>query len=160
MDSTSNTVDATQRGRAGAAKGSKWYAAGLAFECQSSGNCCSGAPGYVWVTKAEVRAIAKLLANKSGWLEKTHLRRVGLRYSLTERPGGDCIFLERNGDRCTRCAIHAVKPRQCRTWPFWDYNLKSPDHWNEAANTCPGINRGKRYTLVQINQIRADGKST
>ena len=136
-----------------------WYAAGLAFECQQSGNCCSGAPGYVWVTKAEIRSIARHLGCEDGWLAKTHLRRVGFRYSLTERRNGDCIFLKREGG-CTRCTINAVKPRQCRTWPFWKDNLKSPETWNEAARKCPGINQGQRYTLVRINTIRTRGEST
>lgn len=136
-----------------------WYAAGLAFECQQSGNCCSGAPGYVWVTKAEIKAIAQFLGLEDGWLTKKHLRRVGIRHSLTEKRGGDCIFLERTGG-CTRCTINSVKPRQCRTWPFWDHNLKSPEHWNEAASGCPGMNKGRKYTLVQINTIRTQGEST
>lgn len=131
----------------------KWYAAGLAFECQQSGNCCSGAPGYVWVTRDEVKAIAKFLGRTDGTLSKAHLRRVALRQSLTERANGDCVFLERSNG-CTKCSIHPVKPMQCRTWPFWDSNLKSPAAWNQAAETCPGINRGQSYGFVEIEKIR------
>lgn len=140
--------------RAKSARSSKWYAAGLAFECQRSGNCCSGAPGYVWVTKAEIAAIARFLGRKDDWLDKAHLRRVGLRYSLTELPGGDCVFLDHDKNGCTTCRIHPVKPTQCRTWPFWDYNLKSPDTWAEAGRRCPGVNRGKMHDFVQIEAIR------
>lgn len=136
-----------------------WYAAGLSFECRQSGNCCSGAPGYVWVTKAEIEAIARFLGKTDGKLDKTHLRRVGLRHSLTEKKGGDCIFLERKGG-CISCRIHEVKPQQCRAWPFWDSNLKSPEAWNEAGRSCPGINRGGKYTYVQIEQIRINRTST
>lgn len=152
---------ATTMGRAKQTKTEKdvWYAAGLAFECQQSGNCCSGAPGYVWVTKADIKNIAEYIGRKDGWLTKKHLRRVGFRHSLTEKPGGDCIFLERSGG-CTTCSINPVKPRQCRTWPFWDSNLKSPEHWNDAARGCPGMNKGEQYTLVQINTIRRQGEST
>ncbi len=132
----------------------KWYAAGLAFECQQSGNCCSGEPGYVWVTKAEIEAIARQLGRADGKLEGKYLRRVGFRYSLTERPNGDCTFLKRSPDGCTTCQIHQVKPTQCRTWPFWDYNLKSPEHWNDAARGCPGINRGPTCSFVQIETQR------
>jgi Fe-S-cluster containining protein len=135
------------------ADGDKWYAAGLAFECQQSGNCCSGAPGYVWVTKAEVRAIAKHLGRSDQWLGKEHLRRVGWRLSLTERPDGDCVFLERRNGR-TFCRIHQVKPNQCRQWPFWTSNLKSPEAWNAAAQACPGMNRGRRHDFVEIESIR------
>jgi len=160
METTSKKSETRKVARVSRRDQSKWYAGGLAFECQNSGNCCSGAPGYVWVTKAESRAIARFLGRSDDWLDKSLLRRVGLRYSLTEHADGDCVFLERPGDGCTRCAIHPVKPKQCRTWPFWDTNLKSPDRWNEAAKICPGINRGQRYTLVQINTIRMQGGST
>ena len=75
----------------------KWYQAGLAFECMQCGHCCSGAPGYVWATKKEIKAIARFLGCSDDWLPKSQLRRVGFRYSLTERTNGDCIFLERDG---------------------------------------------------------------
>ena len=131
----------------------KWYEAGLCFECTQCGNCCTGEPGYVWTTKREILRISEFLDRDDGWLDKEHLRRVGLRYSLTERRNGDCIFLTRNG-RKSMCAIYPVRPLQCRTWPFWNQNLRSPDTWNEAHTKCPGINKGKRHDLVQIETVR------
>ena len=35
-----------------------WYRDGLQFECTQCGNCCTGDPGYVWVTPEEIKAIA------------------------------------------------------------------------------------------------------
>ncbi len=131
----------------------KWYQTGLSFECTQCGNCCSGAPGFVWVTKDDIRRIAAFLGRTDGWLEKSEVRRVGLRYSLTELPGGDCVFLERHGKR-TSCRIHSVRPIQCRTWPFWNENLRSQDAWNSAHQMCPGMNKGKHHDFVQIEQIR------
>ncbi len=131
----------------------KWYASGLKFECTQCGNCCSGPPGYVWATKAEIRAIADSLGQSDGWLGKEHLRRVGLRYSLTEKPGGDCIFLRREGGKAT-CAIYQVRPLQCRTWPFWSAVVRNPSTWAETAETCPGMNNGTHYDFVQIEQTR------
>lgn len=131
----------------------KWYEAGLAFECTQCGNCCTGAPGYVWVTREEMRRIAEFLGRQDGRLDKKHLRRVGLRYSLTEKPNGDCVFLQRTGGK-TMCSIYPVRPLQCRTWPFWNQNLRSPEAWNEAHRTCPGMNRGKHHDFVQIEVLR------
>lgn len=131
----------------------KWYQAGLSFSCTQCGNCCSGPPGYVWVTKKDIARIAEFLDRPDGTLDSTYVRRVGLRHSLTEHPDGDCIFLERHGGKST-CSIYSVRPLQCRTWPFWSDNLRSPGTWNSAARTCPGINRGKRHDFVQIEQIR------
>lgn len=131
----------------------KWYRDGLRFECTQCGNCCSGPPGYVWVTKKEIGRIAEFLGRPDGTLDREHLRRVGLRTSLTEKPGGDCVFLVRKGGK-TECSIHPVRPLQCRTWPYWTQNLRTVDDWNHAHQTCPGMNRGRHYTYVQIETIR------
>ena len=131
----------------------KWHQAGLRFECIRCGNCCSGPPGYVWVPKEEIRNIAEFLGRTDGKLDRSQLRRVALRHSLTEKPDGDCIFLVRENDR-TFCSIHPVRPVQCRTWPFWDSNLKSPHDWNTAAKTCPGMGRGKCYDFAAIEEQR------
>ena len=134
----------------------RWYTAGLRFECTQCGNCCSGDPGYVWATKEEVARIAEFLGRPDGWLDKQQLRRVGLRYSLTEKANGDCIFLKRANGK-SMCSIYPVRPGQCRTWPFWNSNLKTPEAWAAAAGTCPGMNNGKHYDLVQIEVSRSKG---
>jgi len=28
-----------------------WYADGLSFTCTCSGNCCTGGPGFVWMSE-------------------------------------------------------------------------------------------------------------
>jgi hypothetical protein len=132
----------------------KWYQDGLRFSCTQCGNCCSGDPGYVWATKEEIGRISAFLGRVDGWLEKKHLRRVGLRYSLTEKSGGDCIFLDRSGGKVA-CSIYPVRPLQCRTWPFWTGNLRSRDSWAEVGENCPGLNNGKHYDFVQIETTRA-----
>ena len=127
---------------------------GLSFSCTLCGNCCSGEPGYVWATKEEVAAIAKFLGRNDGKLDEKHLRRVGLHYSLTEKPDGDCIFLKRENGKAT-CPIYPVRPLQCRTWPFWNENLRSEQSWNATHDSvCPGMNKGPHHTLVQIETIR------
>jgi Fe-S-cluster containining protein len=132
---------------------SPWYRDGLCFECTLCGNCCSGPPGYVWVTREDVRRIADHLGIAGGWLDKTQLRRVAFRYSLTEKPGGDCIFLRRDGDKAY-CEIYPVRPKQCRSWPFWNENLRSRRQWEAAGEDCPGINQGRRFPVNEIEQIR------
>ena len=135
----------------------EWYRAGLRFECTQCGNCCSGPPGYVWVTKADIAAIAEVLGRTDGKLDKSLVRRVGLRHSLAEKPGGDCVFLRHEGGR-TLCSIYQVRPRQCRTWPFWSPNLRSPEAWEAAARTCPGMGTGRHFSFVKIEEIRLSKK--
>lgn len=141
-----------------------WYQDGLKFTCTQCGNCCTGAPGYVYVNDEEIERIAAFLGRAEPAddsvekaLGKEHLRRVGRRYSLTEnKRNGDCCFLlESNGKRT--CSIYPVRPLQCRTWPFWDVNLESPKEWAAAAEHCPGMNKGTQYEFVQI-EIRRTAK--
>jgi len=132
-----------------------WYAAGLHFECQGCGECCSGPDeGYIWVTRPEIERIAAFLKLSIGELRHKFLTRIGLRTTIIERPGNkDCIFLE-HSEGHKKCVIYPVRPSQCRNWPFWPDNLKGPSSWNKATQKCPGINRGKLYTLEEIRDIK------
>lgn len=127
-----------------------WYDAGLCFTCTQCGNCCSGAPVYVWVSAVEAERIAAFIGIPPAEFVRKHLRKVGFGRSLLERPGGDCEFLERTADGKTRCQIHAVRPVQCRTWPFWKSNLATADDWSDAAHDCPGMNQGQHHPLPII----------
>jgi uncharacterized protein len=132
-----------------------WYSEGLAFKCTQCGDCCGGAPGYVWVNNEEIAAIAKSMemADDIEGFEKKFVRRIGVRKSLVEYSDGDCIFL----DSATRkCLVYKARPIQCRTWPFWDSNLRSPKKWEEAAAACPGCNKGKVYSFDDIETRRKE----
>jgi len=134
-----------------------WYAGGLHFECLGCGNCCAGPEeGYVWICRREIELLAAYLHVHPDAVRQRYVRRHGLRTSLREEPQTkDCVFLTANGEGGGRgCAIYAVRPNQCRTWPFWSSNLASADHWNLAAQTCPGINRGRWYSFEEIEALR------
>lgn len=79
--------------------------------------------------------------------ERRFVKRVGIRRSLKERANGDCVLLDKETRRCT---AYEVRPRQCRTWPFWNSNLRSREAWDEAAEACPGCNKGSLVPLEQI----------
>ncbi len=81
--------------------------------------------------------------------ESWFVRRVGVRKSLIELPGGDCVLYDRPG---RRCRVYQARPRQCRTWPFWPSNLRSPAAWAETAESCPGANQGPLVPLEQIEE--------
>lgn len=144
-------------------KKTPWYIAGLHFQCQWCGRCCSGpAEGYIWATSPEIKLIADFLKISVEQLRRKFLKRVGLRTTIIEHPGTkDCIFLrESEGhrfDKLTikkRCVIYPVRPSQCRVWPFWPNNLKSPNAWNKTAQKCSGINRGRFYSFEEIEKIK------
>lgn len=132
----------------------KWYQGGLRFRCMECGNCCTGEPGYVWVTRDEIRGIAGYLGADGDWLGKDQIRRIGFKYSLREKANGDCIFLGHGPDGKRACGIYPVRPLQCRTWPFWTVNLTSVSAWREASQRCPGMNNGREHSFQNIEEIR------
>ncbi len=122
---------------------------GLRFECTQCGNCCTGAPGFVLFTADEAKAMAADLGVTVTRFFERYTHETPNGRSLNERTtefGQDCVFL----DRETRpgkalCRVYRNRPRQCRTWPFWPENLRSPEAWKRATRGCPGMNRGPLY---------------
>ncbi len=72
--------------------------------------------------------------------------------------GMDCIMLEREATPPYRasCKLHKHRPKQCRTWPFWPNNLRSPGAWSATARRCPGFNRGSLFSAATIEATCAD----
>ncbi len=129
-----------------------WYADGLKFKCTGCGDCCTGAPGYVWVNNAEIAALAELVGVSVAELERRFVKSVGVRKSLKERRDGACVFFDDNTRKCT---VYTARPRQCRTWPFWDSTTRTPADWEHTCDVCPGSGTGKLYSLEQIDAQKA-----
>ena len=130
-----------------------WYQAGLRFECSQCGDCCTGAPGFVWVNKAEIAELARQTGEENvSVFEEKYVRQVGIRKSLKEFANGDCVFFD--GEERT-CKVYDARPRQCRTWPFWDSNLKSPADWERTCQICPGSGRGRLHQMEEIETRRS-----
>jgi Fe-S-cluster containining protein len=124
-----------------------WFQNGLRFQCTQCGNCCTGAPGFVWVNKEEIQALAEKLGLEIDDFERKYVRTVGIRKSLVEFPNGDCVFFDNKARKCT---VYSVRPRQCRTWPFWDSNVRTKEAWDETCQVCPGSGKGQ---IVPVEQI-------
>jgi Fe-S-cluster containining protein len=128
-----------------------WYKDGLKFRCTQCGDCCSGAPGYVWVDETEIAELAKAMDMELETFQDRFIRRVGAKFSLVEYPDGDCILLD---PETRKCLTYEGRPIQCRTWPFWNSNLRSESDWEITCEVCPGAGKGKLYTLGQIEESR------
>ena len=124
-----------------------WYSDGLRFECTGCGNCCTGAPGVVWVSDEELHQIAEFLDEPVGGVKIEHTKLFAGRRTLKEFANGDCTFFDPEKRGCT---IYPVRPIQCRTWPFWESNLESETEWNEVKKECPGAGQGNFFSLEQI----------
>lgn len=130
-----------------------WYKDGLQFECSQCGDCCSGAPGFVWVDETEIEKLAERMEMDVDAFERKFVRQVGVRKSLVEYPDGDCIFLDPDSRGCT---VYEDRPIQCRTWPFWNSNLSSRREWKETCRVCPGSGTGRLYTFEEIEVRRKE----
>jgi Fe-S-cluster containining protein len=130
-----------------------WYRDGLRFHCTQCGNCCTGEPGFVWVTQEDIARLARHYGIDEETFIRRHVRRVGTRYSLTERADGDCTLLTWDGDKAV-CTAYDQRPLQCRTFPFWPENLRTRRVWDSLADKCPGINEGEHHSFVAIEAIR------
>jgi Fe-S-cluster containining protein len=137
-----------------------WYEKGLHFSCTQCGNCCSGGPGYVWVSDRDILAISEFLGLAVEDFARRYLRQLTGGISLTEHPNYDCIFLQRSGGKAL-CKIYPVRPTQCRTWPFWKQNIESEEHWHHAARRCPGMQAatGPLYDAAHIERCANDPES-
>jgi uncharacterized protein len=125
-----------------------WYKDGLRFSCTECGQCCTGAPGYVWVSKSEVSQMATHLNICVEKFVHTYTRLVRGRLSLREHPKSyDCLFLKGK-----KCSVYSVRPKQCRTFPFWPDVLKSKEAWGSNESYCEGINNGD--TIIPFEQIK------
>lgn len=123
-----------------------WYRDGLRFTCTRCGNCCTGAPGYVWVDPQEIERLAEVVGLSIEDFGARYLRRVGQRISLIERPNGDCIFWDGEAG----CTVYEGRPTQCRTWPFWPDTIETPEDWEALREGCPGAGHGQWFSVEQI----------
>ncbi|MGC1275472.1 MAG: YkgJ family cysteine cluster protein [Planctomycetaceae bacterium] len=132
-----------------------WYGEGLHFRCTQCGNCCTGEPGAVWVTDADLQRIADHTGKSLGEVKLFHTKLIGSRVSLSEYANGDCTFFDGASRRCT---IYPVRPSQCRTWPFWPGNVESSQTWEQTRSACPGVGRGDFVPADEIlRRVSATG---
>lgn len=123
-----------------------WYQAGLRFRCTRCGHCCTGAPGFVWVNDDEFEQIAAFRQEPVAEVRQLYARETKRGWTLREQSSGDCVFF----DRSAGCTIYPVRPRQCRSWPFWESNLASPEDWERTCQVCPGSGQGD---LISVDEI-------
>lgn len=134
-----------------------WYSEGLRFACTRCGHCCGGGPGTIRVSDDEIADLAAHTHETIDSFRARYTRRIrGGDISLKEKANLDCIFY----DRSAGCTVYTVRPRQCRTWPFWSSVVHSRETWQEASGSCPGMNAGPLHDAEEIAAVASeDGTS-
>lgn len=121
---------------------------GLLFSCTSCGHCCRHEPGYVFLSPADLKMLAKLKKISEEEFTEKYCRTVDLgivkRLSLLETKENDCIFWDQG------CTVYTARPLQCRTYPFWPAILSSREEWDRESQECPGMNHGKLHGAREI----------
>ena len=111
-----------------------WFADGLKFKCTGCGKCCTGSPGYVFLSNADLENLSNHFHLSLDEFTKKYTRYIDGQYALLDRPTSyDCVFLK---DR--RCLIYPVRPYQCKSFPWWPENLSGEEAWQEVQKRCPG----------------------
>ena len=127
-----------------------FYRGGLRFRCTRCSACCRVEPGYVFLSSKDIRGIARALDTQYRNVIRDFCRIVDLggfrRISLREKANYDCVFWHEDV-----CDIYPHRPLQCRSFPFWASNLNSRDAWDMAAESCPGIGKGRNHTRQEID---------
>jgi len=130
-----------------------FYDQGLKFECTQCHACCRHDPGYVFLSRPDLERLARGVGLEPQAFVQAHCRWVdvgdGLVLSLKEKKNYDCVFWDGG------CTVYQHRPVQCRTYPFWERPLSSPEQWKWEGRFCPGINHGKVRTKQEIEEALA-----
>lgn len=105
------------------------------FECLQCGECCRGFGG-TYVSASDIENIAGYIGVCREELINNYCTVSAGRYVLCQKSDGFCIFWD------GLCAIHPVKPRMCKAWPFIENLLHEPSNWEAMAEACPGMRKG------------------
>jgi Fe-S-cluster containining protein len=133
-----------------------FYTAGLRFSCKRCSSCCRHESGYVYLSENDLSRLANDLKMEytafiqtwCRWVPFDHGALAGTeRLALKEKSNFDCIFWNAG------CTAYHARPLQCRAFPFWDLIVSSPQAWETAGRSCPGINTGESHTGEEIERF-------
>lgn len=125
---------------------SPWWANGVRFECQGTGQCCVARRGYGWVylTLDDRRRLARHFGLRTSSFTRRYCQQTDGLWHLRGFVE-QCPFLEG-----ARCGVYAARPEQCRTWPFWPENMSARVWDREIAPYCAGVGKGRRWSAEEI----------
>ena len=118
----------------------------MRFQCQSGCIRCCEQKGFVYLTREDIARIAGHLSITRTEFARKYLCGTAPLLRFRKPKLKQCPFLLADG-----CSIHAIKPLQCSSFPYWPELLANAKERREAAEFCPGMNKGP---LVNIKMAR------
>jgi Fe-S-cluster containining protein len=119
------------------------------FECTRCGECCRK-PGVVYLGRGEAARLAAHLGMEELVFRARYVTRYSEDEEAIEVPGDTdgCPLLD--GDLCS---VEAVKPNQCRAYPFWPELVEDPEAWELEKAACEGIGRGRVWRRREVEEM-------
>lgn len=130
------------------------YTLAMRFQCQSGCIRCCEQKGYVYVTGDDIARLAEHLGITCAEFRRRYLcgtlsgTQPLLRFRKLRKK--QCPFLLADG-----CSVHAVKPLQCSSFPYWPELLADAAERREAARYCPGMNKGPLVNIEYAREVAA-----
>ncbi|RKX45497.1 MAG: YkgJ family cysteine cluster protein [Verrucomicrobia bacterium] len=111
------------------------------FKCTGCGTCCRWTGSVLLIDRDIAGMAVRLGLSEPEFIDRhTRLAPNRIQLALLDKVDGSCAFLE--GDRCS---IYAVRPEQCRSFPF---------AWS-VPEGCPVLDK----LVVQQKNIEQAGKN-
>lgn len=125
-----------------------WYAEGVRFHCTGCAACCQGEGLVVIKDDEDLENMAAALSISVDDFIQKYTQMAEGHLCLIDKPHStDCIFLEGKA-----CRVYEGRPKQCRTFPFWQSVMRSKRCWDEEKVRCEGLDHpeGKHFSLEEI----------
>jgi hypothetical protein len=120
----------------------------MRFQCQPGCIACCNQKGYVYLTRDDIARLAEHLAITCAEFRRRYLCGAAPLLRFRKQRHKECPFLLADG-----CSVHAIKPLQCSSFPFWPGLLASAGERRQTATYCPGMNRGTVVNMTVAREV-------
>jgi len=103
------------------------------FKCIHCGHCCRN-EGSVFFTDSEIMDISDFMGINHREFKEQFLTFSSFGYAHHVLKGEHCVFLKNN-----LCSINSVKPKQCKTFPYWKEYISKDGKLKDFNRHCKGI---------------------